>query len=74
MPRYTPSTCIGRNVEIYLDGVLQSDVFEADDDLGFIICAVRDERGALMIEGEDVKREIKQGAVRVAFPAPQQTE
>ncbi|GAB5431278.1 MAG: hypothetical protein EpisKO_06480 [Epibacterium sp.] len=71
MPRYTPSNCMGRNVDVYLDGVLQADVFEADDDLGFIIRAVRGEDGKLVIEGAYVKREIKQGNVRVAFPAPQ---
>jgi len=74
MPRYTPSSCMGRNVEVYLDGVLQADVLEADDDLGFIICAVRDDRGAMVIEDDDVKREIKLGTVRVAFPAPQQAQ
>ena len=72
MPRYTPSNCMGRNVKVYLDGVLQSDVFEADDDLGFIIRAERDENGKVVIEGDDLKREIKLGAVRVVFPAPQQ--
>lgn len=74
MPRYTPSNCMGRNVDVYLDGVLQADVFEADDDLGFIICGERDESGAMVIEGDDVKREIKLGTVRVAFPAIQQVQ
>ena len=71
MPRYTPSNCIGRNVAVYLDGVRQEDVLEADDDLGFVIKLARDEAGNIIAEGDEVKREIKLGKVQVTFPVMQ---
>ncbi|WP_282076318.1 hypothetical protein [Epibacterium ulvae] len=67
MPRYTPSNCMGRNVQVFLDGESQENVLEADDELGFIVQIETDANGNAVREGYSLKRILRTGKVLVAF-------
>lgn len=40
----------GKNISVYLDGAEIEDCLTVDDELGFVVCAVRDEAGDLQID------------------------
>lgn len=48
---------------VYLDGVEVKHVFTADDEKGEVIAAVLDERGYMVAENGEVKRQTLYGAV-----------
>lgn len=48
---------------VYLDGVEVKHVFTADDEKGEVIAAVLDERGYVVAENGEVKRQTLYGAV-----------
>lgn len=57
MARYTPDNTRGRQIQVFLDGVPQQRVIEADDALGFIV-----------VMDKNLKRRLLLGNVTVAFP------
>ncbi|HCB1653342.1 TPA: hypothetical protein MYP81_000878 [Citrobacter farmeri] len=48
---------------VYLDGVEVKHVYTADDEKGEVIAAVHDERGYVVTENGEVKRQTLYGAV-----------
>ncbi|HHT1950509.1 TPA: hypothetical protein ACTYKV_001545 [Citrobacter farmeri] len=50
---------------VYLDGVEVKNVYTADDEKGEVIAAVHDERGYLVAENGEVKRQMLYGSVRI---------
>lgn len=66
---YTPTNTIGQGLcaTVTLDGVVVADVFEADDDEGYLVRYKRDDRGLfLMTEGRAVKERLE-GVVQVTL-------
>lgn len=51
--------------KVYVDGELVERVFTADTDLGEVICAKVDERGAVVIEGDQIAEQVIRGRVKL---------
>lgn len=59
---------------VYVNDVAVSDVLEADDSEGWVKKAVRDERGNLVPDGDQLKIEMLRGRVRISVgPAPRES-
>lgn len=52
-------------IKVFLDGVEVKFCLTADDEKGEIITAVTDERGCMVAENGNVKRQTLQGTVRI---------
>ncbi|WYK06241.1 hypothetical protein DWF04_021480 [Cereibacter sphaeroides f. sp. denitrificans] len=75
MAHYEAKDCWDRgiNVDVWLDGVEQSDVLEADTDAGYIVRAKLNETGKPYLIGDEVATERVTGVVTVRErprPAP----
>ena len=66
MTRYT--ALIAPHVDqVYFNGEKVSDVVEADDEIGFIIQAVKGEDGRLVLDGDNIKHVVRVGSVAVTM-------
>lgn len=61
----------GRHFDVYLDDVQMRDVFEADDEVGYVKHYVRNDQGHLYLNEErtEVVHETKFGRVRIVNKA-----
>jgi hypothetical protein len=68
--RYTVENMLGRPVRVYLDGIEQDRVVEADDELGFVIRMKVGSDGRPQIGPTACRKEIVLGKVDVSIDAP----
>lgn len=53
------------SLSVYLDGVKLTSCFTADEELGEAHCYAKDESGELIRDGDELKRVILRGDVRI---------
>ena len=56
-----------RGATIKIDGAVCLDVFEADDEAGYVILFVRDASGNLVIDGDEKRTERRDGVVEIVL-------
>ena len=67
MTRYTPENTSYGSVRVFVDGVEYKGVFEADDELGFIVIADLDDAGRYQVDEGNIKRKLVTGVVSVTI-------
>ena len=60
----------GRRIDVYLNGQLQDHVEIADEEEGYIVQAVVDERGDVQVANEQIMKQQRYGTVKIIIGPP----